>query len=913
MSERIKVAFASGSEDLIPTLLERLAEIEPDLPVYVISEFAPPAGHWVPYKVGHGFRENLARVRAELAGKRVAYAALILQPRMPYWKMRFIPVTLWPLRTLFYNENLDHFMLRPWSLPKIAGHFWWRLKNLARWELRPGGATYTFLWRLAHPRAFVRPLAYGAGLLAGRLAALRLAMLPRRTDRPLSPELPEGVSVVIPSRDGKDLLARLLPSVLSQLPESGEVIVVDNGSKDGTAGSLAREFPRVQVDVSAEPLSFAAAVNRGIGRARYSRVCLLNNDMVVEPRFFAALLDAFQREPDLFAATAQIFLPEGRRREETGKAVMPPLACRNPDDFPVRCDVPAEREDGSYVLYGSGGCTLYDTSKLRALGGMNEVYAPAYVEDLDLGYRAWVRGWPAVYVAGARVLHYHRQTTSRYYRREELDWALERNYLRFVASAAASPAVFLRLWREALKRLNLLASRMEPVPPAMRALSRSWRAPMWVSPPPAGARDEEEFLALASGAVSLFPGREPRGKPAVLIATPYLPFPLSHGGAVRMYNLMRCAAEDFDLVLVSLVERAQPAPPELLAICVEVTTVRRIGGHIFPLSGRPEVVEEFASPAFAAALRKRVSKWRPGVAQLEFTQLAQYAAHCRPARTVLVEHDITLDLYAQLLRERPSYDLRQQHERWVRFETEAWRSVDAVVTMSEKDRRAVTAGRAIVIPNGVDLERFQAAAEEPERARLLFIGSFAHLPNVMAVDFFLREVWPALSDLQPVLHIVAGADHQRFLPSSLNLQRPGLEVEDFVSDVRPAYRRATVVIAPLVASAGTNIKIMEAMAMGKAIVSTPAGINGLDLQPGRDLVVTSTGEEMARAIRELLENPARRRSFESQARRTAEQKYDWRQIARLQRQLWDRLSLLPDSEPEPPGSEYSYRRAPKTA
>ncbi len=73
-------------------------------------------------------------------------------------------------------------------------------------------------------------------------------------------------------------------------------------------------------------------------------------------------------------------------------------------------------------------------------------------------------------------------------------------------------------------------------------------------------------------------------------------------------------------------------------------------------------------------------------------------------------------------------------------------------------------------------------------------------------------------------------------------------MEDFVADVRPAYQRAAVVIAPLVASAGTNIKIMEAMAMGKAIVSTPAGVNGLDLQAGKDVIVAATGEEMAAAI-----------------------------------------------------------------
>ena len=205
------------------------------------------------------------------------------------------------------------------------------------------------------------------------------------------------------------------------------------------SGSAAA-WPQVRIEVSRDPpLSFARAVNRGIARARYSHICLLNNDMLLEPGFFGALVGAFERVPDLFCATAQIRFPEGVRREETGKTVM---AQSYPDDFPIRCDEPLPGEDLSYVLYGSGGCSLYDAAKLSALGGVDQAYEPAYVEDLDLGYRAWQRGWPSVYVAGAVVEHRHRATTSRYYTQEQLDRILEVNYLKFLVRAVASPKLF---------------------------------------------------------------------------------------------------------------------------------------------------------------------------------------------------------------------------------------------------------------------------------------------------------------------------------------------------------------------------------------------------------------------------------------------------------------------------------------
>jgi glycosyltransferase involved in cell wall biosynthesis len=204
--------------------------------------------------------------------------------------------------------------------------------------------------------------------------------------------------------------------------------------------------------------------------------------------------------------------------------------------------------------------------------------------------------------------------------------------------------------------------------------------------------------------------------------------------------------------------------------------------------------------------------------------------------------------------------------------------------------------KAVVLANGVDLERFQPSEEEPEPGRLLFIGSFAHLPNVIAVDWFAREVWPRVRVRHPAaLHVIAGSRHRYFLERYRDrvqppLDQPGIEVDDFVADPRAAYRRAAVVVAPLLASAGTNIKIMEAMAMGKAIASTPGGINGLEeLRPGRDLLVSDTAAGMAEAVVLLLEDAGRRRAIGRQARRTAERLYGWGAIAARQRALYERL------------------------
>ncbi len=858
MQPKIKVAFASGTDELNRRLVERMHELFPELPLFVVSDFPPDDAElkWVPYHVNRTFTENLARCRAEFHGKSIRLAGVMLVPNVPFRRMRLMALALAPLAFLGFNENLNNFMFRPRSVPSVLRHIVWRVKNLLRWA-----------WRGARRADWPLLRSYMLARLAGWIRPRR-----RATERGPAPSREHGISIVIPSRNGKELLSAQLPDIIADLPPFTEIIVVDNGSDDLTAGYLRSTYPEIQIEISPAPLSFAHAVNRGIARARYSRVCLLNNDMLVSPGFFAALADAFDRVPNLFCATAQIRFPEGQRREETGKTVFAQTA---PDDFPVRCDVPLPGENFSYVLYGSGGCSLYDAAKLHALGNVDEAYEPAYVEDLDLGYRAWQRGWPSVYVAGAVVEHRHRTTTARYYTREQLDRILEVNYLRFVARAVADARLFRRLWKLAARRLLLLAARA-PLREAP-AIAVAGGAVAAIEIP------EEEFLALNDGSVSVFPGRAASGRPRVLVASPYVPFPLSHGGAVRIYNLMRRAAVEFDQVLVAFTEKPATPPPELLDICAEIVLVHRAGSHSLPSQGRPDVVEEFASASFRAALHQTVRKWRPAVAQLEFTQMAQYAADCAPARTILVEHDVTFDLYEQLLRIEDNWELRRQLALWRAFETGAWEAVDRVVLMSKKDYALVPPTRAALVPNGVDLERFRPSTAVPDPRRLLFIGSFAHRPNVMAVEFFVNAVWPRLHEI--TLHIIAGARCEQFRVAA-NLAQPAIELEGFVADVRPAYARATLVVAPLVASAGTNIKILEAMAMGKTVISTPAGVNGLDLAAGEDYVLANTAEEMAAAIERLIEDPDALHRIELAARQRVERDYGWDTIARLQSHLF---------------------------
>jgi GT2 family glycosyltransferase len=314
------------------------------------------------------------------------------------------------------------------------------------------------------------------------LTTLKAVLPPRRHVSLPAEARPQGISVIIPSRNGKDLLATLLPEAVRQIDRlGGEVIVIDNGSDDGTADFLSQTYPMVRLDYHPNPLSFARATNAGIRISRFSHVCFLNNDMGIAEGFFEALLTAFSKVPDLFCATAQIFFPPGAG-ERTGKAVLP-LVSERSGLISAALRPPLPGEDLSYVIYGSGGCSLFDAAKLSALGGLDEGYQPAYVEDLDLGFRAWQLSWPSVFVAGAQTVHKHRATASRYYTRESLERLLELHYLRFLAHTIVDPRVFCRLWTEAISRLSFLSMIPASADKAQAALAEAWRAPFWAIRP----------------------------------------------------------------------------------------------------------------------------------------------------------------------------------------------------------------------------------------------------------------------------------------------------------------------------------------------------------------------------------------------------------------------------------------------
>jgi ribosomal-protein-alanine acetyltransferase len=369
------------------------------------------------------------------------------------------------------------------------------------------------------------------------------------------------------------------------------------------------------------------------------------------------------------------------------------------------------------------------------------------------------------------------------------------------------------------------------------------------------------------------------GRPRIGIVTPYPPYPLSHGGAVRMYNLIREAAPQYDIFLFAFGTVQHPADLAVLqSLCAKVVLFTKPRYREPRWSTlRPPEVNEFRSAWVRQFLRKARLEYGIELMQVEYTQLAGNPGE------VLVEHDITFDLYAQLKSRERSLRAWWDWLRWWCFEHLALLRYGALVVMSEKDRRLLGLRRARVIPNGVDLARFRPQRER-DGARLLFIGSFAHFPNVVAYRWMAEEVLGLLPDVE--LTVVTGQNPALYYDAPEHARIRRLE---FVRDVRPLYDEANVVVVPTRVSAGTNLKVLEAMAMERAIVSTTSGCAGLGLVHGESVWIADTAADFAAGVRRLLNDGDLRRRLAVNARAHAEAQYDWKRIAHLQNALWNEL------------------------
>ena len=376
--------------------------------------------------------------------------------------------------------------------------------------------------------------------------------------------------------------------------------------------------------------------------------------------------------------------------------------------------------------------------------------------------------------------------------------------------------------------------------------------------------------------------------------------PVQNGGNIRTYHVLRYLSAGHDLTFYSYYggvpdpdyeRELQRQLPGAVAICTgkrELSGAARGLDYLAHLGARPPyAVSRFADANVQKQLRTWFREQRFDVAVCDFLDAAVNFPGRLNLPSVLFQHNVESEIWRRhaATADNPAKRMmyRMEFRKMFCYERAAVCKFHHVISVSENDRALMTqwvdGDRVTVVPTGVDLAEYRpdpAASQanpSPASAPLItFVGAMDWEPNVDGVEYFCAEVWPSIkAEIPQARFRIVGRNPDRRVQKWAS---DSIEITGRVPSVVEHLHQSAVVIVPLRIGGGTRLKIYEAMAAGKAVVSTTVGAEGLDVQHGRDILLADDAPSFARAVRTLLRDPGLCRRYEKAAAETAA-RYDW--------------------------------------
>ncbi len=391
----------------------------------------------------------------------------------------------------------------------------------------------------------------------------------------------------------------------------------------------------------------------------------------------------------------------------------------------------------------------------------------------------------------------------------------------------------------------------------------------------------------------------------ILFLSLYAPYPPVDGGRIRTFNILKEVASRHVVTMVCFEDPVSTADhqKDLREWCKDLVVVpsprlprRGWLTKVRDLPRRDPIgLRRWSSPQMRVTLSDLVRSGRYDLAHIDHIALAQYSDLLRSMPRVITHHNVEHLILRRAIQVRNQSSILAwfacllEDRRWMRYEIEASRRADAVVTVSALEaayfRKHIPEVPIFVVPNGVDTHHFLPIQCRNSESDLLFTGRMDYGPNVDAMVWFCHQVLPIIQYHRPEASLmIVGRDPTSEVRALGKL--PGVRVTGMVEDIRPYFGQANVYVVPLRFGGGTRLKILEAMATGTPIVSTSVGSEGLDIEPGSDLLVADGASDFATAVVELLGDKARCSSLSAQGRRTVERNFEWATIGGVQDQAY---------------------------
>jgi polysaccharide biosynthesis protein PslH len=382
----------------------------------------------------------------------------------------------------------------------------------------------------------------------------------------------------------------------------------------------------------------------------------------------------------------------------------------------------------------------------------------------------------------------------------------------------------------------------------------------------------------------------------ILIVTPDLPYPPSWGFGMRVYQLSRFLGTDNSVTILSYARPDEETAVDVLRSFCDVRVVprqpiaearRRLLQARSLLSPSPFHGGELTTTAMQAAIDHCLASAAFDIVQIESSQMAGFRFRTEAA-LVLDEHNIESELLERMRSGERSHARRLfsgiESRKHGRLERRAWKTVSSCVVTSKREEAILNnrtpGATTIVVPNGVDPIFFDGGGNhEVDTDSMVFIGVLSYRPNLDAITYFIEEVYPRIRQARPRASLtVVGSGSPKDLET---LRGNGVMVTGWVPDVRPYLARAAAVVVPIRIGGGTRLKVLEALSMGKGVVSTVTGCEGLDVADGRQLLLANDPAAFAFATCRLLQDAPLRERLGRSGREHVIAMYSWRRSGEI--------------------------------
>ncbi len=394
----------------------------------------------------------------------------------------------------------------------------------------------------------------------------------------------------------------------------------------------------------------------------------------------------------------------------------------------------------------------------------------------------------------------------------------------------------------------------------------------------------------------------------ILQIAPRIPYPLNDGSAIGVYNITRhlhLAGHEVTLLALNTQKHHQP-PSVMSSVCADVrtvdidTTVKPLDALYHLLTGGTYIVERFISKDFSRLIASTLAEKQFDVVHMDSIYVAPYIGAIKQATSapvILRAHNVEYQILQRLASNmKPSAKklyMGNMAARLKRFEQKYFQRFDGILAITPEDFGSIRSlgytGPMEIMPGGVDLAMFSPQPQITTKARtVFFFGGLEWAPNIEAVHWFMSKVFPDFRRAFPDVELHIGGKNP---PNDIlaYAEQPGVFVHPNVPSAPGFMQSYDIMIVPLLSGGGMRLKIVEAMAMGKAIISTPIGAEGIAVQHSDNILLAESPREFLDAITLCLNNNTLKEQLQRQALSTVRKLYSWEKVIETAMRLYSRL------------------------